>query len=100
MAFIKGKSGNPNGRPVGIKNKSGATLRTRINDFLTGNFETIERDFESMTPTERARFYLALLKFGLPQLQAVSIERQLETMTDTQLDEIVRLIESNSVIGK
>lgn len=100
MSFHKGRSGNPNGRPTGSKNRAGASLRLRINDFLTDNFDTIERDFQMMTPIERSRFYLALLKFGLPQLQALSIDRQLETMTDDQLTEIVRLIESNSVIKK
>jgi hypothetical protein len=97
MKFRKGISGNPNGRPTGTPNKTSASLRTRINIFLSDNFETIESDFQSMSPIERTRFYLALLKFGLPQLQAVSIDRQIESMSDTQLDEIISLIECNSV---
>jgi len=46
-----------------------------------------------MDPEERARLYFGLLKFGLPQLQAVSMDLQLERMTDEQLDMVLERIE-------
>ena len=93
MPFRKGESGNPSGRPKGAKNKLTEELRNRITVFLSDHFDTIQTDFQRMDPEERARLYFGLLKFGLPQLQAVSMDLQLERMTDEQLDMVLERIE-------
>jgi len=74
MAFQKGVSGHPEGKPVGAKNKIGEQLRQMISDFLNENFETIQQDFSTLKPIERAKIYCELLQYGLPKLQSVGID--------------------------
>ena len=88
MKFKEGKSGNPNGRPKGAKNKIGKDLRDRIVNFLSDEFTSIENDFKKLKPRERVRLYCDLLQYGLPKLQAISLEAQFEKMTDEQLNEL------------
>ena len=83
--YKEGQSGNPNGRPKGAKNKIGVDLRDIISEFLTEQFPVIVEDFKTLKPRERARVYSELLQYGLPKLQAISLETQLETLTDGQL---------------
>ena len=60
---MKGKTNNPNGRPVGSKNKVTAGLRERINDFLNDNWKDLQADFKKLEPKERLMFYEKLLQF-------------------------------------
>ena len=92
MKFKEGKSGNPNGRPKGSKNKIGADLRERVVSFLSEEFETVKCDFKKLKPRERVRLYCDLLQYGLPKLQSVSLEAQLERLTDEQLNELLERI--------
>jgi hypothetical protein len=71
MAFKKGKSGNPAGRPVGTANKVSQEIRIRVNTFLQDNFELIQNDFMELEPRDRIRFYIDLLQFGLPKLKSI-----------------------------
>ncbi len=89
MAFKKGDSGNPNGRPKGSKNKRGGDLREKITAFLEDNFEKIQEDFKKMQPGERAKLYKDLLQYSIPKMQTTSMEMKLERMTDNELDEVM-----------
>ncbi len=88
MAFKKGKSGNPTGRPAGSKNKAGGQLRDMITDFLEQRFEDVVQNFEQLEPKDRLKVYTDLLQYGLPKLQAVSNNISFDNMSDEQLDEI------------
>ena len=89
MAFIKGHSGNPCGRPKGSKNKAGEDLRIMICDFLEKRFTGVVQDFEKLEPKDRIKVYTDLLQYGLPKLQSVSNELNFENLSDKQLEEIV-----------
>ena len=89
MKFSKGKSGNPNGRPPGSKNKAGEGLRELISGFLEQRFEQLVNDFELLEPKDRIKVYTDLLQYSVPKLQAVSSSIEFEKMTDEQLDEII-----------
>lgn len=92
MRYEKGQSGNPAGRPKGAKNKAGAELRLKIGDFLTDNFERLEADFHEMQPQDRLRMFAMLLPYCLGKKQELSIEGQLNTLPESELDEILETL--------
>lgn len=97
MAFKKGESGNPAGRPHGSANKASGQLRQMITDFLEQRFESIVQDFKQLEPKDRLKVYTDLLQYGLPKLQAVSNSIEFENMSDEQLDGLFeRLLKSTS----
>ena len=92
MGLHKGQTNNPAGRPKGRPNKITAGLRTRINDFLNKNWDTLQNDFDKLEPKERLQFYEKLLQYGLPKLQSTEITQELDRLTDEQLDYMVQTI--------
>jgi hypothetical protein len=98
MSFVKGTSGNPNGRPKGATNKTTAQLRLFILDFLDKNFNVIEKDFSELNPKERVKFYLDLLQYGLPKLQAVQLETDFDRLPEEQLDTIIETLKKQMAI--
>ena len=89
MGFVKGMTGNPEGRPKGTQNKINKQLRETIGDFLQDNFQKIAADFETLQPKDRAKLYCDLLQYGLPRLQSVQLETDLERLTEGELDTII-----------
>lgn len=95
----KGRTNNPAGRPKGTPNKVTTELRTRINDFLSNNWEGIEKDFRSLPPKERTMLFEKLLQYCVPRLQSTEIDI-METLTDEQIDQIIEKLKQNNIYGK
>ena len=89
MGLHKGMTNNPAGKPPGAKNKINAELRVMINNFLNDEFETIKEDFKKLDAKDKLKFYTDLLNYGLPKLQATSLEIDFEKMTESDLDLII-----------
>lgn len=66
MAQRKGQTGNPNGRPKGTQNKVTSEMKEKIQLFVESNFETIQKDFESIDPKDRLIIFERLLKYVIP----------------------------------
>ncbi len=91
MAYRKGQSGNPHGRPKGAQNKITKDLRNTIKHFLDRNIEHLQKDYDQLDPQERLIFMEKLLKYAIPTMTQSKIE--LERLTDEQLDEILNQVD-------
>lgn len=89
MGLKKGQTNNPAGKPPGTKNKVNAELREMISDFLNGEFDTIKADFKKLEPKDRMKVYTDLLNYGLPRLQATTLDIDFEALTEDQLQKII-----------
>lgn len=67
MAQQKGHTGNPNGRPKGVPNKTTTTVRRWIVNLIQNNMEQFETDLLMMEPKERLDFISKLLPYILPK---------------------------------
>ena len=90
MPFIKGKSGNPNGRPKGATNNNIKDLRERIKLLLDSQFEQIITDLNNLEPKDRINAYVRLIEYVLPKLQRTEYTEQgtsLEALISLDVDE-------------
>lgn len=88
MAFKKGNSGNPKGRPKGAKNKELKSLRERIDLILDNQFDTIVEDLSKLKPVDRIKAILTLLEYSTPKLQRVEATHSIDDLNDEQVEDI------------
>ena len=73
MAFRKGISGNPKGRPAGAKDKKSEKLREWLTDIVKKHRDTIAEDLDAVDPATRLNFLAKVLPYIIPRLNAVTI---------------------------
>ncbi len=74
--FVKGMSGNPQGRTPGAKDKSTKEIRERFNDLLENNLSNIEKWLTATAEKDPAKALDLLLKlseFVVPKLKAADL---------------------------
>jgi hypothetical protein len=69
MAFTKGQSGNPGGRPVGSKSKIPSDMREWRTGVIADNREQFVRDLKDIDPEKRLAMLEKLLPYVLPKLR-------------------------------
>ena len=78
MAFKKGQSGNPNGRPKGSTNEKTAYIRDWVISVIGSNGQRLAQNFSHLSRKEQWRVITQLLPYVLP--------RQHEAIVDASLD--------------
>jgi len=94
MPFKKGKSGNPDGRPRGIKNKATSELRDRIKILMESEMDNLEATLKDLPAKERIDAFLKLAEFILPKLQRSEVRNltSLEELLDMSREERLQRI--------
>lgn len=76
MPFIKGKSGNVNGKPPGALNHTTKDLRQTISKIVGENVDNMPEWIERIAADDPARamdLILKLCKFAIPELRSTDI---------------------------
>ena len=95
MAQRKGQTGNPNGRPAGSPNKVTSDLRAKISTIVAKQIDSMEEDLQSLEPLQRLQIVEKLISYCVPKLQAQSLEIDLNTLSDEQLDQVINHLKIN-----
>lgn len=65
---------NRKGRPKGSKNKEKLVIKDFINELINDNQNLILEDFKSLTPNERIKHTINLMRFVIPFAKDIEIE--------------------------
>ncbi len=82
--------GRMGGRAKGTPNKVTSTLRGSVASIIDRNRRQSESDLKELEPKERLQMLEKLMQYVLPKQQAVSASVALESLSDSQLDELVK----------
>ena len=77
------------GRKSGTPNKNTQELRTSISNFLSKNWKSVQKDFDTLDAKDKLIFIEKILKYSLPTLQATTLTTNFETLSDDQLSNVI-----------
>lgn len=94
MAFQKGTSGNPKGRPVGSKDRTKRDLADRLAQFLNDDFANegekgFVQDWIELSPANRMRTRAQLYEFVMKKLSRSETVVDVSRLTDAEIDELL-----------
>lgn len=98
MAFKKGSSGNPKGKPKGTVNKTTKEVKSLVLEFVSNNWEQVQLDFSNkkLLPRDRLAFMERILRYVIPIMGStrgtIDIKKQLEGLSDQDLDKVVNMV--------
>ena len=80
MAFKKGISGNPEGRPKGTPNKTSTEIKQTLNDILCNEIEAIPERLTQLSDKDRLDIVIKLLPYILPKQKELEITNDITKM--------------------
>lgn len=101
MAFQKGQSGNPHGRPRGSRDKLKGALLDQLRAVLDKNLPRLGADLDELKPLDRVKAVTNLLAFLLPkatmdeymEAEAEALGRLLDTASDEAITRIAAKVD-------
>jgi hypothetical protein len=96
MPFEKGISGNPAGKPKGAVNTQTKLIKNLVETLISDNVDTIRADFAALKGREKINALCDLLPYVIPKLQATTLDIEIESLTDEQLDALYDRIVNQS----
>lgn len=85
----KGQTNNPNGRPVGAKNRTTYDTKLFISKFINSKQEDLEAAWDELEPFEKFQVYTKLANFVLPKMRAVEASINFARLDAESIDAIV-----------
>ena len=80
MKWIKGQSGNVNGRPIGSKNSTNKEVKELLRSILQNQLDKLQQHENELTHSERIQLTKSILPFIMPKL-ASTVIREGEPLT-------------------
>jgi hypothetical protein len=97
MKFIKGKSGNPTGRPVGSKNKKSEQLRQFLTDMFYKDRKTLLEYYSGLGTKERWRVFGEFAPYVVPRLSSTEVTSDYTKLSDEDLDKLFDKIMKSAI---
>lgn len=100
MAFKKGETGNPGGRPAGAKGRTPAQIQQIFIQFLSKNIDEMQKCFEQLKPVEKLEIIYKFGKLILPKAVEIDDRRPVQPILKIEVtrpeyaDELRKLIDS------
>ncbi len=93
----KFKKGNKfgKGRPKGSKNKTTEKIREAFLNFVEGNIDRMQEDFDQLEPKERFKILLDMAKFILPTLKAVEFGNVLDELSEGDFEKLIERLKED-----
>ena len=88
MAFKKGKSGNPSGRPPGAKDKKSEKIRKWLLDIVENRRSMIADDLDAVDPATRLNFIAKILPYVAPRLASVDMAQNSPASNAIVIEEV------------
>lgn len=102
--FIKGQSGNPNGRPKGTPNKTTGEIREAFNELVSSKLPELSKWLDEVakdSPEKALEIVIRFSDFIIPKLQRTEIKgsiEHLQVMTPEQRE--TRILELKNKLLK